>query len=140
MGTGADMERYRKYVKKHDIDRISFEGEQNPEPYYSSASIFLMTSPAEGWGLTITESLQRGVVPVIMNSSPVFSEIIENDESGILVKDNNLKEFQVAIETLMDNDNLRISLAKNGLQRAELFSKENTIIKWKKLIDMLMTY
>lgn len=36
-----------------------------------------MTSSAEGWGLTLTESLQRGVVPVVMNSSPVFSEIIE---------------------------------------------------------------
>ena len=137
VGTGADMERYKRYVKKHYIDRISFEGEQNPEPYYSSASIFLMTSPAEGWGLTITESLQRGVVSVIMNSSPVFSEIVENNISGILVKDNNLREFQQAIESLMDNDNLRISLAKNGLQRAKLFSKENTIIKWKKLIKSL---
>lgn len=140
VGTGADMERYKRYVKKHNINRISFEGEQNPEPYYRSASIFLMTSPAEGWGLTITESLQRGVVPVIMNSSPVFSEIVENNVSGILVKDNNLREFCKAIERLMDDKKLRISIGKNGLERARLFSKENTSIKWEKLIDMLMTY
>ena len=140
VGTGNDKDRYARYVKKHKIERISFEGEQNPEPYYRNASIFLMTSPAEGWGLTITESLQRGVVPVIMNSSPVFSEIIEDNVSGILVEDNNLKEFCKAIERLMDDDNLRISIAANGLERAELFSKENTSLKWEKLIDMLMQY
>ena len=137
VGTGTDKQRYIDYVKKHRIERIFFEGEQDPEPFYCRASIFLMTSPAEGWGLTITESLQRAVVPVIMNSSPVFSEIIENNISGILVKDNDLKEFQNAIEELMDNEHLRIQLGKNCLERAKLFSKEMTQKKWEKLIDTL---
>ena len=137
VGTGADMERYRRYVKKHKIERISFEGEQNPEPYYRSASIFLMTSPAEGWGLTITESLQRGVVPVIMNSSPVFSEIVENNVSGILVEDGNIMLFQKAIEKLMSNKQLRLGMGKNCLDRAKLFNKESTTKKWKNIIDKL---
>ena len=137
VGDGADMQRYKNYVQKHAIDRITFEGEQDPEPYYRDASIFLMTSPAEGWGLTITESMQRGVVPVIMNSSPVFSEIIEDGKSGILVEDNNLKEFQNAIERLMNNDDLRISLGKNGLQRAKLFNKESTTKKWEELLKKI---
>ena len=137
VGTGADMEHYMRYVKKHNIERISFEGEQNPEPYYRSASIFLMTSPAEGWGLTITESLQRGVVPVIMNSSPVFSEIVENNVSGILVKDNNIREFQEAIEKLMSDKQLRLEMGKNCLNRSKLFNKESTTKKWKNIIDKL---
>lgn len=137
VGTGADMERYKRHVKKHKIERISFEGEQNPEPYYRNASIFLMTSPAEGWGLTITESLQRGVVPVIMNSSPVFSEIVENNVSGILVEDGNIMLFQKAIEKLMSNKQLRLEMGKNCLNRAKLFNKESTTKKWKNIIDKL---
>jgi glycosyltransferase involved in cell wall biosynthesis len=137
VGTGADMERYKRYVKKHKIERISFEGEQNPEPYYRSASIFLMTSPAEGWGLTLTESFQRGVVPVVMNSSPVFSEIIEDGKSGILVKDNNIREFQEAIEKLMSDKQLRLGMGKNCLDRAKLFNKESTTKKWENIIDRL---
>jgi glycosyltransferase involved in cell wall biosynthesis len=137
VGDGADMQRYKNYVQKHAIERITFEGRQDPEPYYSDASIFLMTSPAEGWGLTITESLQRGVVPVIMNSSPVFSEIVENNVSGILVEDGNTMLFQKAIEKLMSNKQLRLEMGKNCLDRAKLFNKESTTKKWKNIIDRL---
>lgn len=94
-----------------------------------------MTSPSEGWGLTITECLQRGVVPVIMNTSPVFSEMVENNKCGILVEDYNIEEFQNAVEKLMDDATLRNKMAVNALKRAELFSKENTLKKWKELIE-----
>lgn len=137
VGDGADMERYKSYVQKHAIERIQFEGMQNPEPYYSKASIFLMTSPAEGWGLTLTESFQRGVVPVVMNSSPVFSEIIEDGKSGILVEDGNIMLFQKAIEKLMSNKQLRLGMGKNCLNRSKLFNKESTTKKWKNIIDKL---
>lgn len=137
VGNGNDLERYKKYVKKHNVERIVFEGEQNPEPYYRTASIFLMTSPAEGWGLTITESLQRGVVPVILNSSPVFSEIVEDNVSGILVEDNNIKKFQEAVELLINDEQLRNKMGKNCLERAKLFSKEITTKKWEELISRI---
>ena len=139
VGTGPDLERYASYVNRHNIKRITFEGEQDPEPYYSEASIFLMTSPAEGWGLTITESLQRGVVPIIMNSSPVFSEIVEHNVSGILVEDNNLMYYQEAIEKLMRDETLRIEMGKAGLERAKLFNKESTARKWEELLNRLQT-
>lgn len=135
VGNGPDMDRYQKYVKKHRVERVHFEGEQNPDPYYRKASIFLMTSPAEGWGLTLTESFQRGVVPVVMNSSPVFSEIVEDGKSGILVENNNIIQFQNAIENLMSNKQLRTEMGINCLDRAKLFSKESTAKKWETLLN-----
>lgn len=137
VGAGEDEQRYRDYVKEHKVERVFFEGERNPEPYYSAASLFLMVSPSEGWGLTITESLQRGVVPIIMNTSPVFSEMVVNNENGILVDDYNVDEFQRAVEKLMTDDDLRNKMAVNALKRAELFSRESTTRKWKELIDGL---
>lgn len=135
VGNGPDMDSYKNYVKRHRVERIQFVGEQNPEPYYRKASIFLMTSPAEGWGLTLTESFQRGVVPVVMNSSSVFSEIVEDGKSGILVGENNVKQFQEAIERLMSNNQLRMEMGINCLERSKLFSKEITTKKWEKLLD-----
>lgn len=137
IGNGPDLERYKKYVSKNNIKRISFEGEQDPEPYYTKASLFLMTSPAEGWGLTLTESLQRGVVPIVMNSSPVFSEIIEDNVCGILVENNNIKQFIKSIKHLMDNEEKRIEFAKKCLDRAKLFCRENTQDKWNILINKI---
>ena len=137
IGNGPDLERYKKYVSKNNIKRISFEGEQDPEPYYAKASLFLMTSPREGWGLTLTESLQRGVVPIVMNSSPVFSEIIEHNICGILVEDNDIKQFIKSIKYLMDNEEKRIEFAKEGLNRAHLFCRENTQNKWEILLNRI---
>ena len=89
-----------------------------------------MTSSAEGWGLTLTESLQRGVVPVVMNSSPVFSEIIENGKSGVLVRNNDYKAFANAIRKLMKNEGARITMSQNCLVQAKKFDIGNTINKW----------
>ena len=69
VGAGEDYDYYKEYIEKHIIERISLEGQQSPEPYYEEAKIFLMTSKMEGWGLTLTESLQRGVVPIVFNTS-----------------------------------------------------------------------
>lgn len=137
VGVGQDMQRYKDYVKENRVERVSFEGEKNPEPYYGKASLFLMTSPSEGWGLTITECFQRAVVPVIMNTSPVFSEMVENGKNGILIENYNLKDFQNAVEQLMDDDTLRNNMAINTLKRAELFSKESTSKKWQQLIESI---
>ena len=89
-----------------------------------------MTSSAEGWGLTLTESLQRGVVPIVMNSSPVFSEIIENGKSGILVRNNDYKAFANAIRKLMKSEVTRITMSQNCLIQAKKFDLGNTINKW----------
>lgn len=130
IGDGPSLTEYKKYVRDNELVNITFLGQQNPEPYYAEASIFLMTSSAEGWGLTLTESLQRGVVPVVMNSSPVFSEIIENGKSGILVKNNDYKAFANAIRKLMKSEVTRITMSQNCLIQAKKFDLDNTINKW----------
>lgn len=134
VGDGPDLVDYKKYVHSNHFDNVCFLGQQNPEPYYKEASIFLMTSSAEGWGLTLTESLQRGVVPVVMNSSPVFCEIIEDAESGFLVRNNNLKAYVDAICKLIKDDALRIAMSRNCLTQAKKFSLNATIDKWENLL------
>ena len=64
-------------MAENDIKNIYFEGNKNPLPYYQKASVFLMTSALEGWGLTITEAQQFGVVPVAFDSYPSLHEVIE---------------------------------------------------------------
>lgn len=130
IGDGPSLTEYKKYVRDNKLVNITFLGQQNPEPYYAEASIFLMTSSAEGWGLTLTESLQRGVVPVVMNSSPVFSEIIENGKSGVLVRNNDYKAFANAIRKLMKSEVTRITMSQNCLIQAKKFDLGNTINKW----------
>ena len=135
VGDGEDMASYKEYVAKHNIERISFEGQQNPEPYYTEAKIFLMTSKTEGWGLTLTESLQRGVVPIAFDTSTAFHDVIEDGENGFLVKEGKLKTFASKIEQLASNEQLWQEMAEKALVSANRFSLDKVIKQWEKIID-----
>lgn len=134
VGNGPDKNKYQKFIKKHKLTNVIFKEQQNPEKFYIESSIFLMTSPAEGWGLTLTEALERGVVPVVMNSSAVFSEIIDNGENGFLTKNRSLRDFSKALSKLIQNESLRIFMAQNALAGATKFSIENVLNKWESLL------
>lgn len=135
VGDGWHLADYKNYVFNHHIPNISFEGRQNPEPYYDEASIFLMTSGFEGWGLTLTESLQKGVVPVVMNTASIFQDIIDSGYNGFLTKGSNINSFVKQVYLLMQSPMLLRKMQENALESASKFTIENTINKWDKLLS-----
>lgn len=138
LGTGPDLEKYKKFVSKHKIKNIEFKGQQSPEPYYREADIFLMTSIGiEGWGLTLTESLQRGVVPVVMNTCSVYSDIIQNGYNGYLTKGSNLNSIISQIRLLLSDQSRLQVMQIDAMRSAERFTFSKTIVKWD---ELLMNY
>lgn len=131
VGDGQDKDMLHKYAE--GVNDIVFEGSQSPLNWYRKAKIFLMASPREGWGLTITESLQNGVVPVVLNTSTVFMDIINNGENGYLPK--NLNEYSSFIETLICNDALRNSMATSGLHTSVRFMPETVGELWDNILN-----
>jgi len=117
LGDGQEREMLHKCAE--GVNDIVFEGSQTPLKWYRKAKIFLMASPREGWGLTITESLQNGVVPIVLNTSTVFMDIINDGENGYLPKTTD--EYSSYIETLICNDALRNRMAISGLQTSARF-------------------
>lgn len=136
LGNGPDLERYKTYVCNHNIQHVIFEGQQSPEPYYREADIFLMTSTGiEGWGLTLTESLQRGVVPVVMNTCSVYSEIIQDGYNGFLTKGSDLEDFIQHTLYLFGNENYLRAMQKGALDSAHCFALDETMDKWHEIIN-----
>lgn len=131
VGDGQDREKLASRAK--GINDIIFEGQQSPFKWYLRAQIFLMASPREGWGLTITESLQCGVVPVILNTSSVFKDIILNGKNGYLAQDK--KEYTQCVERLMSNNVLREKMAQEALHSAHRFSAKQVGNYWVKLLS-----
>lgn len=133
VGIGKDADKYKEWVQKNNLQDVIFHGQQSPLLYYQKASIFLMSSPREGWGLTITESFQNGVVPVVMNTSSVFSDIIEDGVSGYLP--NNINEFKDRLQTLIINDEKRRAMAYASLERAKLFTSSSVGERWNTILN-----
>lgn len=110
------------------------------EKEYLSASIYAMTSFFEGFGMVLIEASSYAL-PCIAFDVPVGpSAIIENEKTGFLIEDNNLKEFASKLCFLMDNEDLREQMGKAArLRIQENFSKEVVMKQWEELFGELKT-
>lgn len=103
VGDGPDAEMLKDSAQKLGLSRIAFHGFQNPEPYYSRASVFCMTSTFEGFGLVLVEAMQHGCVPVAFDSYPAVRDIISHGENGILVPPFQEEIYSNALTSLINN-------------------------------------
>lgn len=134
VGDGEDLPAYKQIVQNEGIRNVLFEGRQYPEPYYKEASILLMTSGYEGWGLTLTEGLQRGVVPIVMNTSPVFKDIITHGYNGYISRGSSIKQCVNYLLQLMTDCRRLNAMGNNALYSAQRFTIEKTMEQWRKII------
>ena len=135
IGEGEDLPAYKKMAKALNLHRVEFLGRKDPRPYYAKASIGMMTSSFEGWGLTLTESQQHGVVPLAFDSYASAKDIITDGENGFLIPYGNQKLYAERLLELMQNTSRREAMAKAALQSAERFEMQKIVPQWKELLQ-----
>ncbi|MEY8688018.1 glycosyltransferase [Bacteroides sp. AN502(2024)] len=135
VGHGMDEARYYRLVRQLGLQRVTFHGRQNPEPYYRRASLFMMTSRSEGWGLTLTESQQMGVVPLAYDSYSSLRDIITDGYNGFIIPDTDINTYASRMLELMNNDELRRKIACQAIESAHRFEPATVADKWVKVIE-----
>ena len=121
VGDGEDRIMYEDMVDRLQLKNVSFEGVQNPISYYRKAKIFAMTSSWEGFPMTILESFQMGVVPVVMDSFPAAKDMIQDGENGYLV-DDDISAFAKRLHGLMSDDELIIKMSCKARKSADSYN------------------
>lgn len=137
VGTGKDMPMYQRMIENEKIPNVTFEGHQNPLPYYKEASLFMMTSRSESWGLTLTEAQQMGVVPVAFDTYASLREIITEGQDGVAVTEGDVDGYVCGILDLMQNDVKRERMARQAIESSKRFSQEHIAGMWWKLFKQL---
>lgn len=138
VGFGATEQKLRRYVLRHKIERVRFEGKQDPRGYFVDASILCLTSSFEGWGLVLTEGMVYGCVPFSFDSYESVYDIIDHDENGVIVPKFNINEYAYQLNRVMNDDTLRLKMGKAASEKAKQFSKENILNKWERLFDEII--
>lgn len=137
VGTGFDDDKLIAQARRLYLKNVSFEGRQDSEPYYKTASLFMLTSKVEGWGLTLTESQQNGVVPIAFDSYHSLHDIITDDYDGCIVPNGDIRAFADRMGSLMSNTEERERLALNGLESCKRYTMDKVIEQWINLIETL---
>lgn len=137
VGAGVHENYLKGLSDRFAFKNVVFTGRQDPLPYYRDASLFMMTSAVEGWGLTLTESMQTGVVPVAFDSYPALHDIITDRHDGCIIPDDDLDAYAACMEELMRNREERERIARNGLESCRRFEINKIVEQWVNLIRSL---
>ena len=128
-------------------ERITFFGFcENPYAYFAAADCFVMGSRLEGLPTVLIEALACGI-PVISTdckSGPreilgggvdMLTSGIERAQYGLLASLDTPKFLSLAMTKMIEDDDMRNQYMAGAKERAEFFSKEKSIIKYKNLIE-----
>ena len=137
VGDGRDKAFYHYLVKKWKLKRVEFTGQQDPQEYYRRASLFLMTSTAEGWGMVLTEAQQMGVPVVAMDSFGSLHDIIEDGYNGRIVANNDLVAFQNAVMEIMEDEAKRTEMALHAIESSKRYEIQHILLQWQKLFEQI---
>ena len=91
--------------------------QQAREYVYGAIDIYLNSTPLETYSSPILEAMTARV-PIIAINAGAMTEILENEETALLVPPNDPKAFYLAIERLLSNPELILRLTENAYQRA----------------------
>ncbi len=103
--------------------QIIFTGNVHPNQVYQHMAMFdVLTHPTyrEGFGKVLQEAMGMRL-PIITTNVPGPSEVVEENVSGILVEAKNVSELKAKMVLLLNDEQLRSSLAEAGRLRAEIY-------------------
>ena len=129
IGKNQNIGRMKKLAGKLGVmDSVEFIGWIPPEKiktYYRKASVFVMPSLMEGFGLVFLEAMAQGL-PVIGGNVGGTLELIKDGENGILVSPRNSQALKKAIQKEINDVAFRKKTFQTSLQ--EYFKIKNS---WK---------
>ena len=162
-GTGSEksLNYLKQLCKENEVeDSVEFLGfRKDVEKLYQDASIFVLSSRYEGFGLVLIEAMSQGCACVACDYKGRQSEIlnpaqdqtfetrnlklepqnnkVELCETGILCEPDDVESLAAGIQKMIEDDEYRDSVRKNAVERSNYYSIENTMDRWESLLKQV---
>ncbi|WP_289857099.1 glycosyltransferase [uncultured Muribaculum sp.] len=104
---------------------------------YHKASIFVLSSRYEGWGLVMIEAMSQGCAVVACDYKGRQAEAIKDHVNGLICMPDNAEELASKIKELVNNTLLRQRLQNEGIKSVFQYSEENVAINIERLINSI---
>ncbi len=133
-GDGPEHEPLKKLATELNLqNKVRFTGRADRPTAVSlfhGCDCFILPSRMEPQGIVNLEAMAASK-PVIASNTGGVPEIVQNNQTGILVPPENIEALSTAMKSLANNPNLRQQLGQAGRQRAESFD-------WQKIADQYL--
>ncbi len=127
-GKGDDRDRLEGIAAAEGVaDAVEFLGfvtEQQKVELFRRAWVHLLTSPKEGWGITVIEAAACGT-PSVASDAPGLRESVRDGVTGLLVPHGDVGAIADALDRLIRDDALRRRLGDEASRFARRFRWES---------------
>ncbi|MGP1449754.1 MAG: glycosyltransferase family 4 protein [Wolinella sp.] len=136
VGDGVDRKRLEELINKLNCAKnVKLLGQQyNIYEYFERAEIFVLTSHIEGLSNALIEALSMGCAVISYDCPYGPSEVIKNEENGILIPLFDKDRLCIELKRMMNDDGLRKKLSKNALRVREKYSLDLVMSAWETLL------
>lgn len=121
-----------------DENNIVFTGNiPNVDDYYRRASVLMLTSGSEGFGMVINEAASFGV-PTVYNAIAGLDDLITDGKNGFVVNQDDLTSMADKITEILTDKELADSMSNEALALSKRFDAVVIGKKWTHLFDSLL--
>ena len=138
VGGGEELEQIKQLAEEKKLERIFFEGFQDPRPYFRNASIFCMTSSSESFGIVLIEAMNYGTIPFAFNSYASVTDIIDHSKNGMLIPPFDCSKYAKELSVLMNDFDKCQQMSASAMEKATEFSVDKIGGRWLHLFDELL--
>lgn len=100
----------------------------------NESAIYLGSSLMEGWGLTVGEAMMCGQA-VVCTDNKGYLEMAKDGYNALVAPAGDAKSLAAHIVRLINDDDLRIKIARNGIDSIKQFDIEESYRKFKKVLE-----
>lgn len=139
IGDGPERDKLEEYIKTRQLeDKVTLHGFRSKDyidKMLHQASLYVMTSLTESFGIVLLEAMSHGIPCVAFSSAEGAREIISSGKNGYLIKNRNASAMIKKIEDLMKKEDVRKQMGKEARKSIKQYTKEVVQEDWYNLLE-----
>jgi glycosyltransferase involved in cell wall biosynthesis len=112
--------------------------EKDIQSKYLEASIYVMPSRFEGFGMVLIEAMTCGLPCVSFDCPHGPADIITHGEDGFLIENGNIEQMANSVMQLIGDELFRIKMGNSAKQNVQRFLPEHIMRQWDVLFESLV--
>ena len=139
-GEGRLEEEINNNIRKKDLRNVNIHPFTDTiSQEYASSSICVLASRFEGFSLVLLEAMRHGLPCVSFNCPYGPKDLIDDNESGYIIENNNIEQFAEKLNYLIENTEIRKKFAKKALLKSTRYDVDTIMSQWRDLFDSLLS-
>lgn len=120
-------------------ESVMFLGYQkNILPFYKNASVFVLSSRYDGFGLVLIEAMSQGCACIACDYKGRQKEIVTLEKQGLICKPEDVDELSKKMLCLIKDDDKRREIGLNAIVRSQDFCINKIMEKWEIILKEIL--